>query len=93
MTPSDAGEPTNGGRGKAPEGTFRAVAAGETHTCAVRTDATIGCWGSNFEGEMDAPQGAFSAISVGERYSCALRTDGIVQCWGKNNGWQARAFR
>ena len=30
-----------------PDGEFTKVAAGEEHACAIRTDATVVCWGSN----------------------------------------------
>ena len=41
--PSDDGTP----RSKAPEGDMRtaSVSAGTSHTCGVRTDGTVACWG------------------------------------------------
>ena len=35
------------GRPNAPSGTFTAVAASEGHSCGLRTDNTIECWGAN----------------------------------------------
>ena len=32
-----------------PVGEFTKVAAGEEHACAIRTDATVVCWGSDAE--------------------------------------------
>ncbi|MBN2191655.1 MAG: hypothetical protein JW751_02470 [Polyangiaceae bacterium] len=29
-----------------------AVGAGATHTCAVRADGTVACWGGNSTGEV-----------------------------------------
>ena len=58
------------------------------HTCALRTDATITCWGSNFYGEGDAPSGAFTAISAGSWHTCALRTDATITCSGINTNDQ-----
>ena len=32
--------------------TFRAIAAGRLHTCAIGTDNHIWCWGSNYSGQL-----------------------------------------
>ena len=37
--------------------TFVAVSAGRDHSCRLRTDQTIKCWGSNNGGQSDAPAG------------------------------------
>ena len=73
----------------APPDTYAALAAGERHSCAIRTDRSIVCWGHNEAGETDAPSGAFTALAAGDRHSCAIRTDpGIadrsIVCWGPN---------
>ena len=39
----------------APEGTFVTVASAGAHSCAVRTEGTIACWGSNSVGQSDVP--------------------------------------
>ena len=36
----------------APAGTWRVVSAGDRHTCGIRTDGTLWCWGSNERGEL-----------------------------------------
>ena len=33
------------GSGRNPEGEFTTVSAGENHTCGVRTDGAVVCWG------------------------------------------------
>ena len=38
---------THYGQADPPEGTFSAVAAGEWHTCGIRTDGQATCWGAN----------------------------------------------
>ena len=58
---------------------------GWRHSCGLRTDGTITCWGWNEDsGQATAPAGQFSAVSAGRRHSCGLRTDGTITCWGRN---------
>ena len=64
---------------------YSAVSAGGGHSCGLRTDGTIECWGSNSYGEGDAPAGRFGAVSAGGGHSCGLRTDGTIECWGSNS--------
>ena len=61
---------------------FVEVAAGGFHSCGIRTDGTVVCWGANWEGQADPPQGEFTVLSSGWDHSCGIRTDGAVACWG-----------
>ncbi len=64
---------------------FVAVAAGRTHSLALREDGTLVAWASdNSEwGELDVPTDAdFVAIAAGERFNLALRADGSIAAWG-----------
>jgi MBG domain/Regulator of chromosome condensation (RCC1) repeat len=58
--------------------------AGEIHTCALKTDGSVTCWGDNSTGQTAVPPGlvGVAAVSAGSRHTCALRTDGTVNCWG-----------
>jgi alpha-tubulin suppressor-like RCC1 family protein len=38
-------------------GPFRDVTAGVSHTCGVKTDGSVACWGRNVEGQTTAPPG------------------------------------
>ena len=67
----------------------RAVDAGDTHSCGLRTDATLACWGSNLSGETTPPAGSFTALSAGSFHSCGLRVDATLACWGYNISGQA----
>ncbi len=48
-------------------GTFASVSAGAYHTCGVRTDGTIACWGDNDYGQAAPPGGIFTSVSAGGR--------------------------
>ena len=72
-----------------PVGTFTdydvTYAAGG-HTCGVRPDGTIACFGDNSAGEAPATRtaatGSFTRVETGSSHTCALRTDGRIECWG-----------
>jgi hypothetical protein len=40
-------------------GDFRTLSAGAEHTCGLRADGKILCWGYSTYGQLDAPSGAF----------------------------------
>jgi len=76
----------------------QAIAAGESHTCAVINGAAK-CWGANPHGELGANSAAaysvsllqvqglesgVTAISSGDYSSCAV-VNGSAQCWGYNH--------
>ncbi|WP_419551559.1 RCC1 domain-containing protein [Candidatus Poriferisodalis sp.] len=67
-----------------PQGTFTAISTGQYHSCGIKTDGTVACWGRNYQGQSDAPDGTFTAISTGQYHSCGIKTDGTVACWGSN---------
>ncbi len=70
------------------------VSAGGTHTCAVRTDGTLWCWGYN--GDYSVGDGTTvdryapvqvtalgnSVAHVDAHALCALKTDATLWCWG-----------
>ena len=63
---------------------FRRVSAGGSHTCEVRTDSTIACWGRKTEGQATPPGGTFTSVSAGQYHTCGVRSDGTIACWGYN---------
>ena len=67
-------------------GPFTAISAGVyNHTCALRADKSIDCWGSNLGGQAPAHvAGSYSSVSAGAYHTCALKVDGDVTCWGSN---------
>lgn len=81
----------------AAEQPWATVSVGSTgdHTCGVRVDGTLWCWGSAGAGDRArlAPHRVGSAttwatVSAGSSYTCATQTDGSAWCWGYNNHGQ-----
>ena len=70
---------------------FKSVSAGSGHSCGIRSDNTIVCWGSNREGRTSAPAGGFKSVSAGPWHSCAIGSDDTVVCWGSNQFGQSTA--
>jgi alpha-tubulin suppressor-like RCC1 family protein len=79
------------------------VSTGAYHTCALKMDGTIECWGRNTEGQLgrgttqnannDYPTAISNlntavAVAAGGHHTCALLVGGAVQCWGRNTEGQ-----
>ena len=75
-----------------------AISAGDGHSCAVKTDGSLWCWGANYQGELgdgtltsrtaptpvlDLPS-EVASVSAGSSDTCAVMTDGTVWCWGND---------
>jgi Regulator of chromosome condensation (RCC1) repeat len=66
-----------------------AIAAGHTHSLAIRTDGTVVAWGTNFGfpqyGQITVPAGLSNVVAVagGTTHSLALKQDGTLTVWGK----------
>ncbi len=68
---------------------FIQVATGENHTCALRRDGAVECWGANDHGQLDVPKDLrFQQITSGWHFSCGIQTDRRITCWGRNNHQQ-----
>ena len=83
-------------------GTWRAVDVGQGHTCAIRLDGTLWCWGRNTENELGDNDGIqirvpvqvgadadWLAVDAGQSHTCGLRADRFAYCWGLNNSRSA----
>jgi hypothetical protein len=69
-----------------PSGTFKQLALGGTHHCAVAADGTVACWGTSSSGAQNVPTNPpnsdYVQVVVGNEHSCALKKDGTPVCWG-----------
>lgn len=86
-----------------PTGLAIDIAAGNDHTCAIRSDGAIFCWGANGSlqcgsstaSELHLPTELLLAddavqLGLGEVHSCARMTTGEVLCWGSGGGADQR---
>lgn len=86
------------------EVTLVAASAAASHSCAIRLDGTVVCWGDNDDGqcgsaasnpaaEATAVPGITNAVQVatGSGHSCAVDATGHVFCWGANTSGQLGA--
>lgn len=78
------------------------VVAGHAHSCGLRPNGEVRCWGRNEDGQLgdnDQPQGAPTSqrvhdlltatqVSSQNHHTCAVRDDEHVYCWGR--GQQGR---
>ena len=53
------------GQATPPSGEFASVSAGGLHTCGVRTDGAVECWGDDDYGQATPPSGEFASVSAG----------------------------
>jgi hypothetical protein len=76
-----------------PDEKFVQLAAGMVHTCGLRADGSVKCWGAGVTsgteasalkyGQAQPPDEEFSWISAGYVHNCGIRkSDGTAVCWG-----------
>jgi len=66
------------------------VAAGGAHTCVMRGNGSLACWGEALA-EFQPPAGAFRTVRCGSTLFCATRNDGTLACWGSETSGQVIA--
>ncbi|MCY4108629.1 MAG: hypothetical protein OXG11_06340, partial [Chloroflexi bacterium] len=70
-----------------PEAGFVSITSGRFHTCALRSDATVACWGRNHDDgqALPPPNERFSSVSGGGFNTCGVLQDGSPLCWGSDD--------
>lgn len=80
-------------------GDWIAVSAGHRHTCGLRDEGRLYCWGNNDLGQAVPAVAAdvtrptevvpgtkgFTRVTAGKEHSCAIRGDRRALCWGRND--------
>ncbi|MBI4211864.1 MAG: hypothetical protein HY540_04420 [Deltaproteobacteria bacterium] len=77
------------------------LAAGDYHTCAIKSDGSLWCWGGNGLGQIgDGSRtwavvpveinvgGQVSDVDAGMDFTCAVVNGIRVKCWGNGGGGQ-----
>jgi alpha-tubulin suppressor-like RCC1 family protein len=66
-----------------------------THTCGIKTDGTLWCWGSDASGQIgnggttgdqlspvQIGTDKWADVSAGDSHTCAIKDDATLWCWG-----------
>jgi alpha-tubulin suppressor-like RCC1 family protein len=67
------------------------VSAGGYHTCGLKEDGTLQCWGVNGYGQttVPSPNTNWAQVNAGGYHTCGLKADGTLRCWGRNDFGQS----
>lgn len=73
-------------------GTWDQVSAGTNHTCAIKSDGSLWCWGEGYAigdgtGNMslapvEVDAGVWKYLDATGYHSCAIKSDDTLWCWG-----------
>jgi alpha-tubulin suppressor-like RCC1 family protein len=101
---SDGSTTTDHGCGELPCACTVDLAVGANHTCAVRDDGGVVCWGANNQGQMGSgtasgPVPELQTVSIpgealaevihtGNDHVCVRASDEALWCWGRNGNDQ-----
>jgi type II secretory pathway pseudopilin PulG len=69
------------------------VAGGHSHTCVLKSNGNVDCYGNNDYGQSNDYTGG-DAIGVAARgyHTCVLKSNGNVDCYGLNSDGQANDY-
>lgn len=83
------------------EANWSSIGLGNTHTCAIKLDGTLWCFGKNNAGQLGdgtnfdqtAPEkigtsANWLSVECGYNHTCAIKTDHTLWCWGNNRSGQ-----
>jgi alpha-tubulin suppressor-like RCC1 family protein len=68
---------------------------GDSHTCGVKANGNLLCWGANDAGQIGDTTNVdrhspvvigsgWASVVAGFSHTCALRSDSKLYCWGDN---------
>ncbi len=77
---------------------WKDLSAGNAHTCGIKNDGSLWCWGNGGQGQLGTGNTAnqpsptrevtgandWHTVSIGIYHSCAIKTDGSLWCWGQD---------
>ena len=79
---------------------WESVSTGPAHTCAVRLDGSLWCWGSPRYGRLGTSPSTNSSrpgqvgvetnwaqVSAGTLHTCGVQDDGSLWCWGRGSSF------
>ena len=81
------------------ESDWKFVDVGRAHTCGIREDQTLWCWGANEEGQLGVGRGMYfgdegpervgedsdwTSVTAGREHTCGIRNDGTLWCLGNS---------
>lgn len=79
-------------------GSWKMTSLGHDHSCGIKTDNTLWCWGTNQFGRTGlnttsgntlvptqvSGGGSWKSVSLGYQVTCAIKSDDTLNCWGNN---------
>jgi prepilin-type N-terminal cleavage/methylation domain-containing protein len=69
------------------------VAAGQYHTCVLKSNGNVDCYGNNSYGQAnDYTLGDAIGVAAGQYHTCVLKSNGNVDCYGNNSYGQANDY-
>ncbi len=80
-----------------PPSSWASVTGAFLHSCGIRVDQTLWCWGRNDAGQLGIPGDVeddlpaqvgtdrWLSVTTAEQHTCAIKLDHTLWCWGENN--------
>ncbi|MHC4501421.1 MAG: hypothetical protein ACYS21_20210, partial [Planctomycetota bacterium] len=71
--------------------TFAQISVGGYHTCGLKTDSKLACWGHNWYGQVSGPNASsetFTQVDAALYHTCGVKADATLTCWGYDGDGQ-----